>query len=130
MILGVVRHSADRILVLYLGKIVEIGNADDIFAQPRHPYTQALIGATPDPFRPPKARGEILRGEVPSPISPPSGCRFHTRCPMARDICRTDEPKLEERGNGHLSACHFASEVPPTAMARRRRRVPMKSACK
>ncbi len=116
--LGVVRHSADRILVLYLGKIVEIGSADDIFAQPRHPYTQALIGATPDPFRAPKARGEILRGEVPSPISPPSGCRFHTRCPMVRDICKTDEPLLEDRGNGHLSACHFASEVPPTAIGK------------
>jgi oligopeptide/dipeptide ABC transporter ATP-binding protein len=113
--LGVVRHSADRILVLYLGRIVEIGSADDLFAQPRHPYTSALIGATPDPFRPPRARDEILRGEVPSPISPPSGCRFHTRCPMVQDICRTSEPRLEKRGAGHLSACHFADRVPAIA---------------
>lgn len=111
--LGVVRHSADRILVLYLGKIVEIGAADDIFARPRHPYTRALIKATPEPFRPRKEAAEILGGEVPSPISPPSGCRFHTRCPMARDICSRDEPALQTRGPEHLSACHFASEVPP-----------------
>lgn len=113
--LGVVRHSADRILVLYLGKIVEIGEADDIFTRPRHPYTRALINATPDPFRPKKQATEILRGEVPSPINPPLGCRFHTRCPIARPICSTNEPMLEERQPGHLSACHFASEVTPPA---------------
>jgi len=115
--LSVVRHSADRILVLYLGKIVEIGPADRIFKRPRHPYTRALIGATPDPFRPRKAATEILRGEVPSPIAPPPGCRFHTRCPMVQQVCTTIEPLLESRGAGHLSACHFADQVPPTATA-------------
>ncbi|PXA98916.1 peptide ABC transporter substrate-binding protein [Nostoc sp. 3335mG] len=113
--LGVVRHSADRILVLYLGKVVEIGAAEEIFARPGHPYTRALINATPDPFRPRKAAAEILLGEVPSPINPPSGCRFHTRCPMARPICSAEEPLLQERQPGHLSACHFAHEVEPPA---------------
>ncbi|WP_425277278.1 ABC transporter ATP-binding protein [Devosia riboflavina] len=111
--LGVVRHSADRIIVLYLGKIVEIGAADDVFTQPRHPYTRALIKATPDPFRLRREATEILGGEVPSPIAPPSGCRFHTRCPMARDICSKEEPALETRKPRHLSACHFAHEVVP-----------------
>lgn len=117
--LSVVRHSADRVLVLYLGKIVELGRADDIFARPKHPYTSALIAATPDPFRPPEGTRQVLGGEVPSPIAPPTGCRFHTRCPMVREICRRDEPALLDRGAGHSSACHFADEVrlPPKNFA-------------
>lgn len=110
--LGVVQHIADRVLVLYLGKVVEIGTTQEVFRRPRHPYARALLAATPAPFR---AAGpaSVIEGEVPSPISPPSGCRFHTRCPMARPVCSVEEPALAEGPAGHFSACHFANEVEP-----------------
>ena len=106
--LGVVRHVADRIAVMYLGKIVEIGPADEVYANPIHPYTLSLLSAVPIPDpRANAARNQvILEGDVPSPADPPSGCRFHTRCPYATEICSAEEPELIDHGGGHFAACH------------------------
>jgi peptide/nickel transport system ATP-binding protein/oligopeptide transport system ATP-binding protein len=113
--LSVVEHISHRVAVMYLGKIVELANRDELFRTPRHPYTKALISAIPTPN--PTARREriILQGDVPSPVDPPAACRFHPRCWMARDICREQEPPFELKSSGHWSACHFANEVTPTS---------------
>ena len=103
--LGVVRHLSDRIAVMYLGRMAEIGPSEAVYLRPRHPYTAALIAAVPDPARP---RQQLLAslGEAPSPIHPPSGCRFRTRCPLADDLCATSVPPLREVALGHFVACH------------------------
>ncbi len=110
--LSVVKHVADRVAVMYLGKLVEIGRRADIWQRPQHPYTRALLDATP---RLDRARGKRRRthllGEIPSPLSPPRGCRFRTRCPLATQICQSEEPLLIKAGENHLSACHFSGSA-------------------
>ncbi len=106
--LAVVKHISDRIAVMYLGKIVEMTDKHSLFDNPMHPYTKALISAIPIPDPTHDKNRVILEGDVPSPINPPSGCRFHTRCPIAKDICSTDDPVFDEKRSGHFVACHFA----------------------
>lgn len=114
--LSVVRHISDRVAVMYLGKIVELGDEDQIYSRPTHPYTQALLSAVPvpDPTMRNKHEQIVLTGDVPSPANPPAGCRFHTRCWKAQEICSVAEPPLQDADDGqgaHRSACHFAEPL-------------------
>ncbi|KKB12153.1 peptide ABC transporter ATPase [Devosia geojensis] len=109
--LAVIRHMSDRVAVMYLGEVVELASADNVYEAPLHPYTAALLQAIP--VSNPSARGQrqLLQGDVPSPTAPPSGCRFHTRCPHARPRCTEDHPQLETAGDGRQVACHFWREI-------------------
>ncbi|NLJ80086.1 MAG: dipeptide ABC transporter ATP-binding protein [Firmicutes bacterium] len=105
--LSVVKHISDRVAVMYLGKIVELTGKDELYHNPKHPYTQALLSAIPEADPTIKKERILLKGDIPSPINPPSGCRFHTRCPKVMDICRVKEPEFIDSGNEHFVACHL-----------------------
>ena len=121
--LAVVQHISDRVGVMYLGKLVELADVDDLYARPRHPYTVALLSAVPEPDPRRRKKRLVLKGDVPSPVAPPPGCRFHTRCWLREQLdrpeqCETVEPELRDIEGGHLSACHFAEQVTPETVAK------------
>ena len=109
--LSVVKHISDRVAVMYLGKIVELAETEELFTHPMHPYTEALLSAVPIPDPDYKKERILLQGDVPSPINPPSGCYFHPRCPYAKEICSKEAPKFVDMGGDHYVACHFAAEL-------------------
>ncbi|RNC71372.1 MAG: dipeptide ABC transporter ATP-binding protein [Desulfuromonadales bacterium] len=109
--LSVVRHLSDRVAVMYLGRIVETGPRDAVFERFQHPYTEALLSAVPRLGGEPRRKRIILKGDPPTPLDPPSGCPFHTRCPYAEPLCTTTVPPLEEKESGHLAACHFSKKL-------------------
>ena len=108
--LSVVEHISDRVAVMYLGKIMELARDVELYQNPRHPYTKALLSAVPVPDPELKKERILLKGDVPSPLNPPSGCLFHTRCPLKMEICAQEEPALIDLGSGHLAACHLTKE--------------------
>jgi oligopeptide transport system ATP-binding protein len=119
--LAVVEHISTRVGVMYVGKLVELSAVEELYANPRHPYTVALLSAVPDPDRSRRRRRMVLRGDVPSPINPPPGCRFNTRCWLREQLgdperCETEEPPLVDVGHGHMSACHFWRDLTPEAI--------------
>ncbi|WP_163152497.1 ABC transporter ATP-binding protein [Anoxybacillus sp. MB8] len=105
--LGVVRHISDRVGVMYLGRMVELANSEELYRHPKHPYTKALLEAVPIPDPEYKKEKQLLTGDLPSPSNPPTGCAFHTRCQACMDICKTTKPEWKEVGNGHYVACHL-----------------------
>ena len=105
--LSVVKHICDRIAVMYLGNIVELADKNELFSNSKHPYTKALMAAIPVPDPEIKTLSVPLEGDVPSPLNPPAGCCFHTRCRMAREVCRKEKPSLKDTGGGHMAACHL-----------------------
>jgi len=120
--LAVVEHISDRVGVMYLGKLVELADVDPLYADPKHPYTVALLSAVPEPDPRRRKKRLVLKGDVPSPAAPPPGCRFHTRCWLREQLgdperCETEEPAFRDVGAGHLVACHFSEEVTPQAIA-------------
>ncbi len=117
--LSVVRHVSDRIVVMYLGKVMEVSPAEELYTKPIHPYTSALLSAIPipDPEQNRARERTVVGGEPPNPINPPSGCRFHTRCPRATEICSRVEPQLSEYAGGHMAACHHPQNVTPEEIA-------------
>jgi oligopeptide transport system ATP-binding protein len=115
--LSVIRYMSDRVAVMYLGKIVELAESNALYDGPRHPYTLALLSAVPEPDPLRKKNRIILHGDIPSPVSPPPGCQFHTRCPFRFEICHAVEPILRDRGGGHLAACHL-EEIPDIRLDR------------
>ena len=117
--LSVVRHMSSQLAVMYLGKIVEMGETETIFSSPAHPYTQGLMKAVPRLVPARRHREAVLKGDVPSPLAVPSGCRFHPRCAMAQEICRTVEPPVKTLEPSHESACHFADDVLASCAERR-----------
>ncbi len=109
--LSIIEHISDRVAVMYLGRIVELTLADQLYKNPRHPYSEALLNAVPIPDPHARRQKRPLSGEIPSPLNPPSGCHFHPRCPYARELCQHQSPELLDKGGGHLAACHFSEEV-------------------
>jgi peptide/nickel transport system ATP-binding protein len=109
--LSVVEHVSDAVAVMYVGKIVEMAATEQLYLQPKHPYTEALLSSVPRPNPDAEKRRITLTGEVPSPANPPSGCYFHPRCRYAKEICQQESPPLREVAPGHLAACHFAEEL-------------------